>query len=541
MGGRRSLISSPVFGKLPRRAPTFRIVKLSQNLVPALAVVITVVGLYWALAGGCAVPQDDAPTGPPLSPSELLPREVGVDEVLAIDLVKISEGRTLRLSGVGGNLKPEPGAEGSVGSQPELTKLSQLLVGKRFMLRPDPARPVDISELRGELWTIGPDGNARSINEELLKDGTALLDLTRGPAAGDERFRAAAMEYANPRSRRSSIPLGFQGGVVLPLYSKEENFDYGPRLQEIKDHGASWVSLLFVWIIDRMESHQLHPQRNQARKEDNRTPTDEVLIKTIKQAKDLGLRVLLFPVVLPWRPGPDDWRGNLRPANRNGFFENYGQFILRHADLAESLHVDAYSIGSELMSLEGKEDGAYPKEDTENWRRVVRSVRSRFGGRLTYSANWDHYFVLKIQDELDFIGLTAYYSLTKNDDATVDEMAEAWRPICNDLEKHANKWKRPVVFTEVGYFSIRGTNKDPWNYKISDTIDLDIQKRCYEAFAKVFGKPSFLAGAYFFDWYDNGGPKDKNYTPRGKPAAQVMKQFLEDTKKLPPPKYDPAK
>jgi hypothetical protein len=319
------------------------------------------------------------------------------------------------------------------------------------------------------------------------------------------------------------------------LYSKEKDHDYGPRLKEIKDAGATWVSFLFVWFMDRMDGHSMAPKINQAHWEDNRTAPDDTIVKTIRQAKELGLRVLLLPVTLPWKPGPDDWRGNLRPKNRAGFFENYGRFILRYADMCEELGVDAFSIGSELISLE---KGA---GDNDGWRRIVRSVRARFGGRLTYSANWDHYDVLEILEDLDFIGLTAYYSLTTNPEATVDEMVEAWKPIQASMRAFAESIKRPMVFTEVGYASLHGINTNPWNYKMETELDLEAQRKCYEAFAKAFDKPDFLAGAYFFDWYDDGGPKSKSYSPRGKPAEGVMKDYLRHAATLPPPKLDPAK
>lgn len=277
------------------------------------------------------------------------------------------------------------------------------------------------------------------------------------------------------------------------------------------------------------------------RMEENRSPSDAVLMDTIKKAKALGLRVLLFPIVLPYKPGPDDWRGSYRPARRSAFFENYGQFILRHADMAEALGVDAFSIGSELISLEGRKDEPHSEHDTKWWRKIVRSVRARFGGRITYSANWDHYQYLGIIDELDFVGLTAYYSLTKDPNASVDDMVEAWKHILKGLEEFSNEVKRPMVFTEVGYFSLKGTNTDPWNYKMNEPVDLEVQKRCYEAFVKVFSKPNCFAGAYFYDWYDEGGRNDKSYTPRGKPAAEVMKNFFNVAKNLPPPVHDPAR
>jgi hypothetical protein len=466
-------------------------------------------------------------------PPRLEARQVTVKSVERVDLVRIDDTEALRLSGVE---EPDHVLAEANRNLAGRDRLVQEILGKTLLLRPDRPRPVDRRELRGELWYAGADGRLVSVNEGILRRGDGVLDLTRGDSAGDARFLGIAREVAAPKSRRASVPLGFQGGIVLPLYSKEKDHDYGPRLKEIKGTGATWVSLLFVWFMDAMDGHSMAPKRDQAHWEDNRSPHDEMIVKTIRQAKELGLRVLLLPVVLPWKPGPDDWRGNLRPKNRAGFFENYGRFIARYADLAEALGVDALSIGSELISLENKMPG-----DTDGWRRIVRTVRNRFGGRLTYSANWDHYDVLEILDEFDFIGLTAYYSLTKNPDATVDEMVEAWKPIQGTLRQFSEEVKRPMVFTEVGYASLAGINTDPWNYKMETALDLECQVRCYQAFAKAFDKPDFLAGAYFFDWYDDGGPKGKSYTPRGKPAEAVMREYLKHVKSLPPPKHDPAK
>ena len=226
---------------------------------------------------------------------------------------------------------------------------------------------------------------------------------------------------------------------------------------------ATWVSLLFVWFMDKMDGHLMAPKRNQKHWEDNRTAPDEAIAQTVRQAKELGLRVLLLPVVLPWKPGPDDWRGSLRPVNRAGFFENYARFLLRYADLAEQLNVDAFDRQrAHLAGEQGRPRRAVGiRGDTAWWRRIARSVRARFGGRLTYSANWDHYDVLGIIDELDFVGLTAYYSLTKNKDASVEEMVEAWKPIQESLRADSQRLQRPFVFTEVGYASLKGINTDP--------------------------------------------------------------------------------
>jgi len=481
--------------------------------------------VFLPLLAGCTnqasagIGHDDRP--------DLRPREVHVESVESVDLVTLAGGAKLRLSGV--EQADHPLADGAQ-REARRARLAAELAGKTLWLRPDPPRPMDPAELRGELFE-----GADSVSERLLARGDARLDLTRGPAAGDERFIAAA-RAASDTARRASIPLGFQNGVVLPLYSKDKRHDYGPRLKEIHDLGAGWVSMLFVWNLDRMDGHGIAPRRDQPNWEDNRTPHDDDLVAAVRTAKSLGLRVLLLPVVLPWKPGPDDWRGNIRPANRDAFFESYARFVTRHADLAETLHVDAFSIGSELISLESKMPGDVPW-----WRRIAKTVRGRFSGRLTYSSNWDHYEEVGVWDELDFVGLTAYYSLTKDPQANVEQLVEAWKPVKETLRRFSDKVRRPLVFTEVGYAALRGINTDPWNYKMDEPIDLAVQVRCYEAFGRAFADADFLAGAYFFDWFDDGGPQDTGYTPRGKPAETVLRSWLASSAKRGVPPLDPAR
>ena len=57
--------------------------------------------------------------------------------------------------------------------------------------------------------------------------------------------------------------------------------------------------------------------------------------------------------------------------------------------------------------------------------------------------------------------------------------------------------------------------------------DLDLQKRLYEGFFNSwYGNPQ-LGGFMIWNWTpDGGGPDDKTYTPRGKPAYDVMKHWF---------------
>jgi hypothetical protein len=302
----------------------------------------------------------------------------------------------------------------------------------------------------------------------------------------------------------------FQRGVALGMHSKVRGFDYLPSLREIKDLGANWVSLNFHALLDSAEGTAID-------RASERTPPDEDLVATIRAAKREGLRVMLFPVVLIRDPDPEDWRGSLRPRDLGAWFAAYREFLLHYAGIAAAEDVEALSVGSEFCSLE---------RHTEEWRRLVADVRSAFDGLLTYSANWDHYDVPKFWDVLDVVGMSTYHRLTRSKEPSFFELVESWRKIRDRIAEWARLKGKRVLFTELGYPSLDGANEKPWNYLMANSIDLAEQADCYRAFANVWRGEPFLQGVYFYEWWGEGGVLDRSYTPRGKPAETVLRDYF---------------
>ena len=78
---------------------------------------------------------------------------------------------------------------------------------------------------------------------------------------------------------------------------------------------------------------------------------------------------------------------------------------------------------------------------------------------------------------------------------------------------------KPLILTEVGYLSQTDAAAWPWKEGADEELNLEIQRRCYEAVRTVWDKEERLAGIYFWNWFGWGGPTSKEYTPRNKPAA----------------------
>lgn len=315
-----------------------------------------------------------------------------------------------------------------------------------------------------------------------------------------------------PSRTRAALTFGPLDGVALGLHSQDPGYDYLPLLKEIHATGTRWVSLLTNHYLEKVDSVEIGIA-------DPRTVDPERLRTTIRQARSLGLHVMLFPILLIQSPGESDWRGTLSPSDRARWFENYRKWIVTLAKLCHEESIEMLSIGSEFNSLQG---------DLEEWTRILDAVRAEYRGLVTYSANWDSLDGVSFIRQLDAIGMTTYFSLSDENDPPIETMVASWRQIQRDVAEWRHFHGVPLLFTEVGYPSQDGANQNPWNYYTSTVADVAEQRDCYEAFYRVWaGDDALVQGVFFYNWFGVGGPNDTGYTPRGKPALDVLTRWFQ--------------
>ena len=334
--------------------------------------------------------------------------------------------------------------------------------------------------------------------------------------------RAASVAAAGAAAQAPAAPL--QRGVALGLFSEDPLWSYAGLLDEIKGLGATHVALTVAYYQEHAASTEiyLHPRFS---------PPDETVARTLREARERGLRVLVFPIVRLEKPRySSEWRGTLAPADPDAWWQSYTQRLLRLAALSAREHAELLSVGSELSTLDGPADHA-------RWQALVAAVRRAFRGALTYSGNWDHYEKVALYDLVDLAGACAYFPLAGRLDAppvAVDKMVAAWRERRTELEAFARRVGRPLVLTEVGYLSQRGAAAWPWDEGARKDVDLEEQRRCYEAFRTTWTGASALRGVYFWNWYGWGGRVSPGYTPRAKPAADEITRYFVDESGRPP-------
>ncbi|WP_022834661.1 glycoside hydrolase family 113 [Salisaeta longa] len=245
-----------------------------------------------------------------------------------------------------------------------------------------------------------------------------------------------------------------------------------------------------------------------------------------RRARRLGMGVILKPHI--WIGGySSDGQARHRVLfegdNWRRWSRSYTRFILTYARLARAVQADVLVLGTEIDRTVRRHP-AY-------WRALIDTVRSVYAGKLTYAANWHNgYTTLDIWDALDFIGVQAYFPLSDTTDPALPALRSGWQRHKAALHAAHRQYNRPVLFTELGYRSAADAARTPWRWPehaAADRAHPALQARCYRAFFEVWAPVPWMAGAMVWKWSPRRvAPTDHRFTPKGKPAAQVIRHWF---------------
>lgn len=289
-------------------------------------------------------------------------------------------------------------------------------------------------------------------------------------------------------------------GVALGLFASDPDWDYEGLLGEIAEHGATDVLLSVPWVQEDIHASTLGPRPGQS-------PSGDTLVRTIRQAQAHGLAVSLMPVVRLVHREPGAWRGALEPQDRDAWFAAYEALLLDHARVTEAEGAVRLVVGSELSSLEG---------DESRWRRLLARVRQQTDATLTWSANWDRFEAVPFWDALDEVGVSAWFP-----------PAEGWEAPRQRLAAVQEQTGKPLLFTEVGYPARDAAAVRPWDHAGRAASNPPLQARLFSSFFDEFHADPALRGLFVWNWFGVGGTVDAGYSPRGRPAAGVIKHRFQ--------------
>jgi hypothetical protein len=351
--------------------------------------------------------------------------------------------------------------------------------------------------------------------------GSAMWWATGGKGKGESSTpKAAPLTFPPAEHRPLAPPSQPYHGLSWQIHHSKDCVAEGRLLlREIADLGADTV------LISN-PGYQEHAASDSFQIDPAVTPSPEQWKQIFDIAHENGLRVILMPIILLSNPRGTEWRGVISPPNWDDWFEQYRKFLQHFAKIAADGKVEVLMVGSELVSTE---------KYTDQWRRVIKEARQAFPGKLSYSANWDHYKVVEFWDDLDIVGMTSYYKLSNEPNPTMETLMDAWRPLKKGLLKWQETIKKPLLFTEVGWCSQEGTSIEPWNYyykQQSTPGGLEEQRRCYRAFIDTWKDTPQLGGVIWWEWSNTpGGPDDYSYIPKGKPAEKELRDWFQSLRR----------
>jgi len=240
-------------------------------------------------------------------------------------------------------------------------------------------------------------------------------------------------------------------------------------------------------------------------------------------ARERGLSVMLIPHIAYWGT-KFLWRGEINFETKeewDRFFSDYQTWIVQMATIAEARGAETFCIGLEFT---------FAQKFDARWRQVIAAIRQVYHGKLTYGGNWDSFQEVTFWDALDYIGVLAYFPLTKTPDPGSTEIAAAWERKCAELRDYSKAHGgKKFLFVEIGYNVSARAAAEPWAFKMGGENAEAIQQRCIEVALDLPRRCPTIAGMYWWKWFPElPNPEEENYrlqTPAIK--ALIAKHWKE--------------
>ncbi|MBI4354659.1 MAG: right-handed parallel beta-helix repeat-containing protein, partial [Candidatus Omnitrophica bacterium] len=315
-------------------------------------------------------------------------------------------------------------------------------------------------------------------------------------------------------------------------------------IRQLAETGADSIGLIMTWYMDS-------PTGSRIFRHSLKSPTDDALIHAIREVKRLGRKAVLklhLNVIVNDDPRvnwQDMWAGQIQPANRQAWFDEYTRFAASYASLARQEDVDLLIFGTELRTMtDPNTPGGQGQLNVQGWNQVINAIRQRYTGKLTYSAHSSEFKWIPFWAACDYIGLGAYPSLTPQgiQQPQLDQLISGWWK--NSIDPSAQlvdistlaQWSKDngnkkVLFTEIGYQSLGACTYRPWEPQ-SEFYNETCQKSAYDATFLTLQKQPWFAGMFWWYWVPRSEASIKSqewirtgYSPQYKSAEQSLKNF----------------
>ena len=252
--------------------------------------------------------------------------------------------------------------------------------------------------------------------------------------------------------------------------------------------------------------------------------TKNGLLQYAKEFKKNDVKVMVKPQIWVWR---GEFTGNIEMDSEENWIileASYSEFILTYAKAAQEIKADILCIGTELEK--------FVMQRPKYWQKLIVEIRKIYKGKLTYAANWDEFKRVSFWNEIDFIGVDAYFPLSDKKSPTVQELEIGWIPHKEEIIKIQKQFNKPILFTEFGYRSVDFNAIKPWDYsRVEGSVNLQAQVNGLQAIHNQFWKEDWFAGGFVWKWFHKhdevGGKTNNRFTPQNKPAEDLIRKLYQ--------------
>lgn len=219
-----------------------------------------------------------------------------------------------------------------------------------------------------------------------------------------------------------------------------------------------------------------------------------------------------------------EFTGNLNFSSEKdweSFEASYRNYVLLYAGIAEKHQVEMFCVGTELFN--------FTNIRPDFWESLIGDVRKVYNGKIVYAENWDKVDKTEIWEEVDYIGVDAYFPIHDSASPEKEEIREGWKKHKTMLQELSLEYHKPIIFTEYGYRNIDHSLKEPWNSERNySNINHDLQARALQVIYEEFWTENWFHGGFLWKWHQHeeaGGLSNDRFTPQNKPAQDVVKNY----------------
>ena len=246
----------------------------------------------------------------------------------------------------------------------------------------------------------------------------------------------------------------------------------------------------------------------------------------IDELRKKEIKIMIKPQIWVWHGEFTGFVEMKNEADWEILEDSYSKFILEYAELANAAKAELFCIGTELEK--------FIENRPEYWLALIKKIRTKYKGELTYAANWDEFKRTPFWGDLDYIGVDAYFPVSDSKTPTVEESLEGWKTHKQVIYNMSQKHEKPVLFTEYGYRSVDYSGKTPWiSDRSMNQVNLEAQTNTTQALFETFWEEDWFAGGFIWKWFHKhdkvGGKENFMFTPQNKPAEALLREQYKTT------------